>query len=108
MQPAFPLSDDALPLPRLALESIPFPMNIYRTDGLAVATNTAFLQLFHTPEDAPSSNLFDDPSTAENGFRASFERARAGETVTIPPNLFDPSRAGAPGERIWYTTTIFP
>ncbi len=43
MQPSFPLSDDALPLPRLVLERIPFPMHIYRTDGLTVAANTAAL-----------------------------------------------------------------
>lgn len=108
MQPSFPRSDDALPLSQIALESIPFPMNIYRTDGLAVAANTAYLQLFRTLEDASSYNLFDDPSTAENGFRASFERARAGETVIIQPNQFDPSRAGAPSDLIWYTTTLFP
>jgi PAS domain S-box-containing protein len=108
MQTSFPLSDDALPLLRLVLESIPFPMNIYRTDRLAVAANTAFLQMFRTSKDAPSFNLFDDPSTAENGFRASFERAKVGETVTIPPHQFDPSGAGAVGEIIWYTTTIFP
>src|ERR1044071_9618830 len=98
MQPSFPLSDDALPLPRLALESIPFPMNIFRTDGLAVAANRAFLQLFRTPQDAPSYNLFDDLSTAQNGCRASFEQARAGDTVTVQPNQFDPSSAGRPGE----------
>lgn len=108
MQPSFPLSDDALPLSGLALESIPFPMNIYRTDGLTVAANTAFLQLFRTPEDAPAYNIFDDPSTEQNGFRASFEQARAGETVTVRPNQFDRSRAEAPGELIWYTTTLFP
>jgi rsbT co-antagonist protein RsbR len=108
IQPAFPLSDDALPLPRLALESIPFPMNIYRSDGLAVAANTAALRLFRTPEGARSYNVFDDPSTAENDFRASFERARAGETVTVRPTQFDPSLAGEPGELIWHTTTIFP
>src|SRR5262245_33874323 len=105
IQPTFLNPDNALPLPRLALESIPFPMNIYRTDGQAVAANSAFLQLFRTPEDDPSYNLFSDPSTAENGVRASFERAREGETVTIQPNMFDPGEVGAPGELTWYTTT---
>lgn len=108
MQPSFPQSDDALPLPRLALESLPFPISIYRSDGLAVAANSAFVQLFHSPQNAPSYNLFDDASTAENGFRAAFERARAGETLTLRPNQFDPGSAGAPGELIWYTATLFP
>jgi rsbT co-antagonist protein RsbR len=108
MQPSFPLSDEALPLSRLALESIPFPMSIYRADGLAVAANTALLRLFRTPEGAPSYNHIDDPSAAESGFRASFEQARAGATVTVPPNQFDPGLAGAPGEPTWYTTTLFP
>lgn len=79
-------------------------MHICRSDGLAIAA----LQLFRTLEDAPSANLFADSSTAENGFRASFERAKAGETVTVPPTQVDPSWAGASGERIWYTATIFP
>lgn len=108
MPPSSPQSDDVLPLPRLALENISLPMNIYRSDGLAIATNTAFAQLFRTPGATRPDNLFDDPATAQNGVRAAFERARAGETVTVPPNQFAPGLAGTPGELIWYTTTLFP
>lgn len=108
-QPSRP-ADHALPLSDRALESMPFPMNLYRPDGLIVASNAGVEQLFAYPHHriVNTYNLYDDPTTAANGFRAAFERARLGETVTIPPNHFDPTQLGIPGDPIWFTATLFP
>lgn len=108
-QPQSP-SNDTLPLSEAALESMPFPMNIYRSDGLIVAANSGVEQLFNYPRhlSVNTYNLYQDPVTESNGFRAAFERARTGETVTLPPNHFDPAQYGIQSEPIWFTTKIFP
>lgn len=108
-QPSRP-ADHALPLSDLALESMPFPMNLYRPDGLIVASNAGVERLFAYPHHRiiNTYNLYDDPTTAANGFRAAFERARLGETAAVPPNHFDPTQLGIPGEPIWFTATLFP
>jgi rsbT co-antagonist protein RsbR len=105
-----PSADDALPLPEAALESMPFPMNIYRPDGLVIASNMGVERLFHQPRNLVVNiyNVYDDSTTEANGFRAAFERAGAGERVTVAPTHFDPAQQNIDGPPIWFSATLFP
>src|SRR5687767_5395202 len=107
--PPFP-SNVELPLSVQALESMPFPMNIYRPDGLIIASNAGVERLFHYPRHLVVNlyNLYEDPTTEANGVRVAFERARVGETTTVAPNHFDPAQMDIADPAIWFTTTLFP
>jgi anti-anti-sigma factor len=95
-------------------ETCPIPVQIYSTEGDMVAFNEATNAMWNVPDisEAPIEfNILTDPQLVALGVPAIFKRAVQGETMTLPPHMFDTAKIDAPGlsaSRRWVESTYFP
>jgi PAS domain S-box-containing protein len=95
-------------------DAIPFPLVIFRSDGLAVAMNRQNELFIHTPRESVVGvfTMYEDAEAIEKGYVAHFEKALAGEVSTMSPTPYDTSKAGLHGRTrdtiVWSETTYFP
>jgi PAS domain S-box-containing protein len=76
---------------RLLVEQSPLSIQILSPDGRTLQVNRAWEQLWSLKlEDLRDYNMLEDPQLAEKGILPYIRRGFAGETVTIPPILYDP------------------
>lgn len=102
-----------LPLSQAALEALPFPFAICTCDGLYVAANDLVEQLFRVPKAAlvGSFNFLSDPVSQDNGTRAVFQAAVAGQRGEAPPTYYDFSFPGTRNHDrtgCWIASTFLP
>ena len=102
-----------LPLNQAALEAMPFPFAICTCDGLYVAANDLVEQLFRVPKAAlvGSFNFLSDPVSQDNGTRAVFQAAVAGQHGEAPPTYYDFSFPGTRNHDrtgCWIASTFLP
>lgn len=102
-----------LPVTLELLEQFPFPIVIYREDGLLFMANQGIETLFGVPRSmiVKAFNVFDDPASRENGFTDSLNATLKGEIRTLPPTFFHESlhpELGVKREEGWFAATFFP
>jgi rsbT co-antagonist protein RsbR len=94
------------------LDGIPIPIQIYRIDGLMIATNRVSEQFWGAPREVVVGffNMVTDPQNMALGVHAIFERVAKGEIVTLPPVFYDSSQTQLleHGNKIWVTVVYFP
>lgn len=114
--PSHPPDDlpDDIFLYQSMFEQAPFPIVIFRSDGLVVATNIQNEILLNTPREeiVGKFNMFDDPEAIEKGYVENFERALRGEVARMLPTSYDTIKAGHRGHDdtpvVWTETTYVP
>lgn len=96
------------------LENAPLGVELYDEEGVAAWLNSAMVTLLGIPSKEAALgkfNVLTDPFSIEAGLAATFERAYAGETVSVPEFPVDLSEAdqwGAAKRKAWLEMLIFP
>ncbi len=107
-----PSAHQEIPFAQHILDGCPIPMQIYRTDGLMVATNRTSEQFWKAPREimVGNFNMVTDPQNVELGIPRVFERVAQGEVVTLPPVVYDSSQLPFLDEsvRLWVEVIYFP
>jgi PAS domain S-box-containing protein len=91
------------------LDLLPFSAQILDIDGTTLKVNRAWSALWHEPDDdsllryvlSGAYNVLTDPQLVASGLSALFARAYAGESVSLPEILYDPTQLGKPGRARW-------
>ncbi|KAB8145532.1 STAS domain-containing protein [Chloroflexia bacterium SDU3-3] len=88
---------------------LPIPLTIYDAQGDVVGYNQAHIALFElTPEIlARGFNMITDPQLAAIGSGELHRRVMQGETIVLPPHLFELHEGGVDVAR-WTEATYFP
>ncbi|HUR70025.1 MAG TPA: PAS domain S-box protein [Candidatus Thermoplasmatota archaeon] len=88
----------------------PLSTQIFAPDGATVATNASWEHLWGvTLEQLGGYNVLKDPLLETKGVTPFLRRAFAGETVYIPPVLYDPREVGNPlGRARWVEAHAYP
>ena len=97
---AFREAFDASPVPQVWLDRGGATLRLNRPAQAMLGADTA-----------PSGfTIFNDPQLIMLGVPPYFERALAGETVRVPPHVFNPSRThfGAPDKDLTLETVLYP
>ena len=95
---------------RTALEHSPLGTLIFRPDGSALLSNTAWKKLWsfgeeRNPEDM---NVFEDTQIRAAGLVPYIQESMVGGAVITPPLLYDPARVGGEGTWRWFRSFIYP
>ncbi len=95
---------------RALVEQSPLSTVVLDREGRVTAANPAFARLWGIRvADVPADwSVLTDPQSAANGARAAFERALAGEYVTVPPAHYADRRVGDPSVRRWVQNVYYP
>lgn len=98
---------------RSLIDDLPLMLQIYRYDGLMVATNRVSEQFWSAPREivVEQFNLLEDPQNIALGIPEIFQRVYAGEIVQLPPVLFRKGqRRGdvSEGVDVWVEVVYFP
>lgn len=91
----------------------PMVMEIYALDGLQIEVNRAYEKLWGFPASTTVNkfNVLKSKEVEDTGLMEYVKRGYAGETVTIPEYIFDPTgetESGGPGRVRWLSTKIYP
>lgn len=88
----------------------PLSMQIFSPDGATIATNAAWERLWGvTLEQLGGYNVLHDVQLEKKGILPILRRAFAGETVHIPPTLYDPAEERDPrGRARWVEARAYP
>ena len=90
-----------------AFDQFPLSMQIFDAEGWTLDTNRAWFDLFQLPaEKLAEFNPLRDKQRSD--VRELLVRGFAGETLTIPPHLFDPSVDPADSRPRWPEVTVCP
>lgn len=95
------------------LNQAPIPISVYDRDGFQVAFNDAHGALWNLRrEDSIGRfNMITEPQLAASGSAENHRRVMQGETVVLPPHVFDTAEAGlttGASERRWVEAIYFP
>ena len=95
---------------RTALEQSPLGTLIFRPDGSALLSNSAWKQLWSFGEegDPEGMNVFEDMQIQATGLIPYIEESMVGGAVITPPLLYDPTRFGVRGNWRWFRSFIYP
>ncbi len=101
------------PLMQDVLDGCPFPIMIYRPDGLLVGANLMAEQFWRAPRKKFIGifNLLTDPQGIELGTPQIFERVSRREVVAVSPIFYDTSQVAVSegeGAQAWVEVTYFP
>lgn len=112
------MADEQQPTPFLAflqsfLDDLPLVMQIYRLDGLMVATNRKSEQFWQAPRDVMVGrfNMLTDPQNVTLGVPAIFQEVAQGKSITLPPVPYDTEQTefDTPASvRVWVEVTYIP
>lgn len=91
----------------------PMVMEIYDIDGLQIEVNKAYEELWGFPASTSVNkfNVLKSKQVEETGLMSYVKRAYAGEAVTVPEYVYDPTgetESGGPGRMRWLSTRIYP
>jgi PAS domain S-box-containing protein len=98
---------------RTQMVQSPQVMEIYNLDGLQIEVNQAYQDLwgFSAETSLNKFNILESKEVEETGLLEYVKRAYAGEAVTVPEYVFDPTgetESGGPGRVRWLSTKIYP
>ncbi|HSH31387.1 MAG TPA: PAS domain S-box protein [Candidatus Saccharimonadales bacterium] len=98
---------------RTVVEQSPISIQIFSPDGRTTQVNSAWEELWGVSSDEAKAilaeyNVLRDPQLKAKGVLPYIKRGFAGETVMIPPVLYDPADLGKPGRPRWIEATIYP
>jgi diguanylate cyclase (GGDEF)-like protein len=93
-----------------ALEQSPLGTLIFKPDGSALLSNTAWKKLWSFREDGSPEdmNVFEDTQIRAAGLVPYIEESMVGGAVITPPLLYDPARVGGRGTWRWFRAFIYP
>jgi diguanylate cyclase (GGDEF)-like protein len=93
-----------------ALEQSPLGTLIFKPDGSALLSNTAWKKLWSFGEDGSPEdmNVFEDTQIRAAGLVPYIEESMVGGAVITPPLLYDPARVGGRGTWRWFRAFIYP
>ena len=94
----------------------PFSVQLIDKSGRTLQVNDAWKALWVEAADpallehvlSGAYNILADPQLREKGILAFLERAFAGESVRIPPALYDPAEMNMPGRARWVQASAHP
>ncbi len=94
---------------RTLMEQAPFAVEIYGADGIQLAANRAWEEMWAVDrrDTVGRFNALTDAQARAQGVEEVFRRALAGETVSLPPLKYDPAQAGLGGRQRWSSRTFF-
>lgn len=102
----------SLPCIQSFLDDLPVIMQLYRRDGLMVATNRMSEQFWRAPREilVGCFNMLEDPQNVSFGIGDIFRRVAKGETITIPPVPYDTDKVGLDlnAVQVWVEVTYIP
>ena len=100
---------------RTLFEQAPFSVQLLAADGRTLQVNKAWEALWQiTDADGVKEyvlaeyNILSDPQLETKGVTKFLRRAFAGESVTIPPIVYDPAEMGKPGRARWVVAHAHP
>ena len=94
---------------RLLIEQSPTSIHVIDADGRTVQVNPAFERMWGIGASALADySVWDDPQIDANGLRPHVLRARAGETVTVPPYRHDAAASVGSGLARRIQVTVYP
>lgn len=90
-------------------EQSTLPMEIYSLEGVPLAVNKAWEDLFHTSRDQLKGyNVLQDPHIRNSPLWNYLQRAYGGESVDVPAFWYDPTLMGKPGRPRWLEAWLSP
>lgn len=90
-------------------EQSTLPMEIYSLDGVPLAVNKAWEDLFQTTrEQLTGYNVLQDPHVRNSALWDYLQRAYQGESVEVPAYWYDPKLLNKPGRARWIEAWISP
>ncbi|MFL5800348.1 MAG: STAS domain-containing protein [Roseiflexaceae bacterium] len=109
-------SHDSIEIPAYVaaiFDQAPLPLSVYDRHGTQIAINDAHVALWNIRREEwiGRFNMVTDPQLAAMGNSALFQRVMQGETVVVPPHLFNAMEAGFQedaGAQRWVEATYFP
>jgi len=98
---------------RMVMEQSPNVIELYNLDGLQIAVNKAYEEMwgFDASVTVGRFNLFDSKEVKETGLLAFVQQAFKGQTVVLPEYRFDPTgatEADGQGRVRWLNTKLYP
>ncbi|NQV48996.1 MAG: MEKHLA domain-containing protein [Candidatus Marinimicrobia bacterium] len=98
---------------RMVMEQSPNVVELYNLDGLQIAVNKAYVEMWgiKAADSVGKFNLFASKEVEAIGLLEHVKQAFAGETVVLPEYIFDPTGATETGrqDRVrWLNTKIYP
>ncbi|PKP51390.1 MAG: hypothetical protein CVT92_12895 [Bacteroidetes bacterium HGW-Bacteroidetes-1] len=98
---------------RLLIEQSPFAIELYDLNGLQIAVNKAYEDLWGFPSSTTVGrfNVLKSIEVERTGLLAYVKRAYKGESVKVPDYQFDPTGATeaiGKGRHRWLSTNIYP
>lgn len=99
---------------RTLFEQTPFSTQLLTFNGRTLRVNSAWKKLWDVSDEFVESfilkeyNLLSDPQLRAKGVVPFILRALAGESVQVPPMLYDPAELGKPGRPRWVKAFIYP
>lgn len=103
-----------LPVSQPVLDDFPFPLSVFRLDGLLVGSNRAAEDFWGVPRSnvIGQLNVLQNRQTMAQGIDQIFTRVGRGERVVNPPRQYKAEPTGffayEHGEERWVSTTFFP
>ncbi len=93
---------------RSVFEQAPFAIQLFTPDGFLEQTNQAWEQMWGTTRDTSAGyNLLHDRQAEGMGHLPYFQKAFAGESVTLPPVYYDPTLSNNPGRPRWIEVHLY-
>jgi PAS domain S-box-containing protein len=90
-------------------EQSSFPIQIYDVEGNCIETNKAWEGLYQADRrNLQGYNVLQDPQLENLGISPYIRRAFAGETLSVPPIIYDPAAIGKPGRPRWIEGFLYP
>ena len=94
----------------------PFSMQLLSRDGRTLRVNAAWERLWNVHDGdgvkewilSGHYNVLTDPQLAAKGITPLIARGLSGESVDIPPILYDPAELGQPGRARWVSASLHP
>lgn len=90
-------------------EQSPLSIQVFSSNGDSVRANRAWEDLWGSRrEQLEGYNVLKDPQVKARGLLPYFEKALAGEVVSIPPVYYNPGEIGQKGRPRWTKAVIYP
>lgn len=99
---------------RALFEQSPLSTQIFSPDGLTLAVNKAWTDLWGvTPDELERHvlnvyNALNDPQVVALGIYPFIKQGFDGQAAKLPPFLYDPKQSGKPGRPRWIEANIYP
>ncbi len=93
---------------RTLMEQSPLGIQIFSADGYCISANRSWEEMWGTSRDTLEGyNILQDEEAQRKGIMPYILRAFDGETVSIPPVLYDPGEIGREGRARWIRAFLY-